>query len=337
MTEMKWHGVLAPEGVLSGDGRKFAEESLTWRDLPLPLSWQKATATGHDGSVVVGRIDTIERDGVLLRATGALNDTPEAQEVTELVANKSVRGVSVDVDKMVAAWEDPEGNLLDATKVLDEPDATMLVTSGRVAGATICPIPAFAEAFIALDSEFAAADMPPAEAPPAEKPAESKDTKESLDAEAQKLLDSDMTGDDLIAAADALLARYQEIEETPPDALIEAAGLTTDIVAEHLESEEFADETISDKPWGDFGAADYDEEQWFKATIMHLNGDSRVKGDNKLPVREPDGTLNRNGIHAAASALAGGRGGVNAPAEAKTAAAKTIVGLYGKLQEDPPD
>ena len=44
-----WHGVLAPEDVMSGDGRKFGKDALRWRDLPLPLSWQKVTAPGHDG------------------------------------------------------------------------------------------------------------------------------------------------------------------------------------------------------------------------------------------------------------------------------------------------
>jgi hypothetical protein len=58
---LAWHGVLAPEGVWSGDGRRFAPDSLRFRDLPLPLTWQKATEMGHDGSVVIGKIDSIER------------------------------------------------------------------------------------------------------------------------------------------------------------------------------------------------------------------------------------------------------------------------------------
>src|SRR5262249_45980037 len=45
-----WHGVLAPEGVVSGDKRRFSANALTWRDLPLPLSWQKVADEKHKGA-----------------------------------------------------------------------------------------------------------------------------------------------------------------------------------------------------------------------------------------------------------------------------------------------
>jgi hypothetical protein len=56
----------------------------------------------------------------------------------------------------------------------------------------------------------------------------------------------------------------------------------------------------------------------------------------KLPVREPDGTLNKNGVHAAAAALAGARGGVDAPLTEKRKAARKLLALYRKLEEEPP-
>lgn len=96
--------------------------------------------------------------------------------------------------------------------------------------------------------------------------------------------------------------------------------------------------TISEKPWSDYTAADYSLEQWHKACLIHLHdGDPTSKSQCKLPVRTPQGTLNRNGVHAAASVLAGGRGGVNAPADKIAAAKRVIVGLYGQLDEEPPD
>src|SRR4029077_17482408 len=58
---LAWHGVLAPEEEWSGDARRFTAGSLRNRDLPLPLTWQKAASEGHDGSTVIGRIDSIER------------------------------------------------------------------------------------------------------------------------------------------------------------------------------------------------------------------------------------------------------------------------------------
>lgn len=133
-----WHGVLAPEDVVSGDGRKFGAEALRWRDLPLPLSWQKVNADGHAGSVVVGRIDEIWREDGLIKALGAFLDTAEADEAIGLLADGGIRGVSVDVD--------------DATMELEgEGDKPVQVfPDGRICGATLCPIPAFQEAFVKL-------------------------------------------------------------------------------------------------------------------------------------------------------------------------------------------
>lgn len=95
---------------------------------------------------------------------------------------------------------------------------------------------------------------------------------------------------------------------------------------------------VSDRPWGDFTAADYSIEQWRKACLIDTEtGDPNSKGRYKLPVLEPNGTLNRNGCHAAA----GGHGlgavqGVS-PAKIKEAAAK-LVSLYeNQLQEEAPE
>ncbi len=136
-TDVPWHGVLAPEGVYSGDGRKFAEGALTWRDLPLPLLWQERSGMGHEGSVVVGQISQVWRDAGLIRATGTFAATEAADQVIGLLADNHLRGVSVDVDNAEMAMEDDEGQHL-------------LFSSGRVSAATVVPIPAFAEAFLAL-------------------------------------------------------------------------------------------------------------------------------------------------------------------------------------------
>ncbi len=99
---------------------------------------------------------------------------------------------------------------------------------------------------------------------------------------------------------------------------------------------------VSEKPWGQFSDADYaDPGALCDASLINLNSGSRsdwTKGNCKLRVYEPGGALNRNGCHAAASVLAGGRGGVDAPPAAKAAAARKLVSLYrSDLKEDPPD
>jgi len=132
-----WYGVLAPEGVYSGDGRKFAEGALDWRDLPLPLLWQEKSGMGHEGSVVVGQIADIWRDGNLVHASGTFAQTDAADEVIGLLAEGHLRGVSVDVDNAEMAME-------------DEDSENMLFSKGRICAGTLVPIPAFHEAFVSL-------------------------------------------------------------------------------------------------------------------------------------------------------------------------------------------
>lgn len=95
--------------------------------------------------------------------------------------------------------------------------------------------------------------------------------------------------------------------------------------------------SVSEKPWSDYTAADYSIEQWHAACLIHQHeGAPTSKGQCKLPVKTPNGTLSRAGVHAAAAALAGARGGVNASSSEKAAAAKALVRYYGQLNEEPP-
>lgn len=97
---------------------------------------------------------------------------------------------------------------------------------------------------------------------------------------------------------------------------------------------------VSEKPW-DFRPGDYNGPQ--AVCFYSLINDNTVpKGQwvasaCKLPVYEPDGTLNRNAVHAAAAALAGARGGVHSSPQAKRAAARKLIPLYGQLKELVPD
>lgn len=244
-----WHGVLAPEGVWSGDRRRFQPESLRWRDLPLPLMFQRAKSDGHDGAVIVGQITEIVRDAFgLMRARGYFNDTPEAEQAIALLGDGDMRGVSVDVD-------DHDFELNTDTGALD-------MVTARICGATLCAIPAFAEAFIALgDWE-----------------------------------------DETIAA----------MEEQFSGTVVEMA--------------------ISEKPW-DGSSSRYTDEEWFQATLIHTNGDSRVKSDNKLPILEPNGDLSRAGVHAAAARL----NQVDATPEQIAHAKGALRGAYRRLGEEPPE
>jgi hypothetical protein len=95
---------------------------------------------------------------------------------------------------------------------------------------------------------------------------------------------------------------------------------------------------ISEKPWSKFGEKDFSDEQWYEACLIKpLKSEYTAKAQAKLPVREPDGTLNRNAVHAAAAALAGARGGVKASPEEKRKAALALIRLYRELEEEPPE
>jgi hypothetical protein len=95
---------------------------------------------------------------------------------------------------------------------------------------------------------------------------------------------------------------------------------------------------ISEQPWSNYTEADYTIEQWHSACLIHLHsGPPTSKSQCKLPVKTPDGALNRNGVHAAAAALAGARTPLQAPPEQKAKAARALRGYYTKLGEMPPD
>jgi hypothetical protein len=97
-------------------------------------------------------------------------------------------------------------------------------------------------------------------------------------------------------------------------------------------------EHISEKPWSEYKESDYTIEQWHAACLIHLHdGPPTSKSQCKLPVKTPNGALSRNGVHAAAAALAGARSPLQAPSEQKTKAANALRRYYSQLDETPPD
>ncbi|RYJ26471.1 phage minor capsid protein [Streptomyces sp. L-9-10] len=145
MMPRRWNAVLARIGVPTGDGRILAPGAITSRDLPLPLSWQRQSADGHWGSVVVGRIESISVTDDMVTASGSLLSEDGWQVIEHIEAG--VIGPSVDLD--------------DLEYVIDDQDRAV-ITRGRIAGATLVAIPAFADVSINL--------MPLPAPPPADEP-----------------------------------------------------------------------------------------------------------------------------------------------------------------------
>ncbi|MDL4812808.1 hypothetical protein [Actinomadura opuntiae] len=94
---------------------------------------------------------------------------------------------------------------------------------------------------------------------------------------------------------------------------------------------------VSDAPWSEFTQADYTVEQWHAACLIHTHdGDPTSKNQCKLPVYEPDGTLNRAAVEGSASS--GIYALKNVTDEQRQAAAEELVRLYNDdLNEDPPE
>lgn len=149
--------IVIPEGVPTGDGRTFRPASLTMRNLPLPLMWQIFTDNAHDKSVIVGRIDSIERTPQGIgNARGVFDTGPYGVEAERLVRGGMLRWVSADLDKFSAKVKQTEQTFDDET---DEPkmdeikDEETLITSGRLMAITLVAKPAFQEAIILLDEQ----------------------------------------------------------------------------------------------------------------------------------------------------------------------------------------
>lgn len=135
-----WEGPIGYEGTPTGDGRLIAAGALTASDYPLPLRWAPVDFGAHDGAVVVGRIDSIERrpDGTIF-ARGVLDLGSElGREAARLIRAGMLGGVSVDLDATTTALSIEPGQ------------RASVVSEGRVRAATLVAIPAFHDARIAL-------------------------------------------------------------------------------------------------------------------------------------------------------------------------------------------
>lgn len=178
--------VMVIEGTWTGDNRYIAPGALTWRELPFPVMAIAKTTPGHDDAELVGKITEVTRgdanaDGLIdartgegypegttyLAATGVFDTAEKAQEISRLVSDGFLRGVSVDLSDVVSdiVFIDADGNEqedLDFEEWLfgdgefGDFEIGEKTTSGRVMGATICPFPAFEGAYIEVPTPLVA-------------------------------------------------------------------------------------------------------------------------------------------------------------------------------------
>lgn len=179
--------IMVIEGTWTGDWRYIDSGSLTWRDLPIPAMALTQTTDSHTGADLVGQITSIERkefgsDAVNSRTgeqyppgtsylvgNGRFTNNTKASEISELVREGFLRGVSIDLGDAVSdimmvdqfgneVEDDGEMDLFDilfgfaADGEEEKPKLFMgeKIRSGRVMGATICPFPAFEGAYVTV-------------------------------------------------------------------------------------------------------------------------------------------------------------------------------------------
>lgn len=166
-TSAPWSGVLCVEGITTGDGREFAPESLTWGDLPIPLRWNKEDSHGGVPSTVtvnIGNITELSREGNEIHGKGNIDlSTEDGRTVYSKVKGQYLRGVSIDADSITDAdmelifpdsGDDGEKSEADELiEMLFMMPEKVIFHAGRIRAATMCDIPAFAEAYIQLDGE----------------------------------------------------------------------------------------------------------------------------------------------------------------------------------------
>lgn len=87
---------------------------------------------------------------------------------------------------------------------------------------------------------------------------------------------------------------------------------------------------VSDAPW-DGSESRFTPEQWRHSCVLH-KADTLNKSDHGFPIREPDGTLNRNAVHNAAARI----NQAQASPEQIAAAKAALRGAYKTLGEDAP-
>lgn len=180
----KFRTMLAPIGLSTGDGRRFADGGITLDALPMPFEWARSREGGHDGAVVVGAVqeaavltvkeavaqEYLSADAAkgmdskmsAVWAKGELFDGVDREEMPRLAEDTAeamhligagTLGPSVDLDSFeaVPVFEGSDEPVTwEAIEAYyeehgEEPKLELLVTEGRIRAATLVSIPAFAE------------------------------------------------------------------------------------------------------------------------------------------------------------------------------------------------
>jgi hypothetical protein len=142
---VRWRGLIAPTEVPTGDGRIFAAGKLTHRPTPMPLL-VRFSSGGHDGAVVVGKVNSIFDGPGGYWGEGDFLDPGQVPEVPKAIymLKEHVMGPSVDLDRDFT---------VEAIKHPTRPDKKAgLFKEYNVIGVTLVPMPAFHQVHMSVES-----------------------------------------------------------------------------------------------------------------------------------------------------------------------------------------
>jgi HK97 family phage prohead protease len=120
-------------------------------------------------------------------------------------------------------------------------------------------------------------------------------------------------------------------DEPKPQAEPTPSNPEIDEILERIGYEPLVSRAVVNRPW-DGSASRFEDDEYQRSCLVCRPGDEPPKTRCSLPVLEPNGDLNRNGVHAAAGRL--GQTGLSP--ELKAQAARKLVRLYRQLGETPP-
>ena len=144
------------EGLQTSDGRMIQPNALTWREPPLPLMAMLTSSHGNDSmadaAVLVGRVESIARDGANITAAGHLLTNKDAVQFATDLEQMGQFGVSADVGDVTSIESMPEPVVSPQGVMTFDPAAMPIetLTSGLILGFTACPFPAFPGCYIIL-------------------------------------------------------------------------------------------------------------------------------------------------------------------------------------------
>lgn len=96
---------------------------------------------------------------------------------------------------------------------------------------------------------------------------------------------------------------------------------------------DYIDFAISEQPW-DGSASRFTIEEWRRSCLIDTGeGDEDSKSRYRLPIREPNGDINRAGVHAAAGRI----NQVEASDTAVAAGRRRLIAAYRAIDEEPPE